>query len=399
MTEASTISEPVQNVIPDSESDLHAHEAEVTVPVAAEKPAKSPRLRSLDAFRGLTIALMLLVNNIALDSATPKHLLHADWNAGVHLADLVFPWFLFAVGVAIPFSAASAKSKGMPAWRYDVKIVLRCLSLIALGCLVDSAVLHTPIFTLGVLQIIGLAFLVGALLYDLPLGRRMIIALGLLLAYWASLKFIPVPGAGTGIFEESRNLILYLNQQHFNAVHLWGITSMIPTGALVLIGTIIGDLLRKREWPEARKLSALFLAGVLLVGGGVLWNISLPYNKSYWTPSYILLAAGFGAIVLTMLYLVMDAAGWWKWSYPLLVFGSNAILAYVLPILVKLFILENWMKGVGHGVKMTLEQWMLTSAKSHFGPIHGGWLYTIGYIVVWWAILWIFYRKRIFLRV
>src|SRR5437016_3794637 len=142
------------------------------LPPPGPEPQPDPRARrlaSLDAFRGLAIVGMLLVNNVALDTATPRPLTHAPWNGGVYFADLVYPWFLLIVGVAIPFSAGAARAKGVPSWRYDLKIVGRAVTLLLLGCLIDSSTWKYPTFDLGVLQLIGLSYLVGALLYDLPL--------------------------------------------------------------------------------------------------------------------------------------------------------------------------------------------------------------------------------------
>lgn len=371
---------------------------EEPAPEPAAPAAKPSRLRALDAFRGLTIALMLLVNNVALDTATPEQLQHAGWNRGIHLADLVFPWFLFAVGVSIPFSEASARAKGLPGWRHDVKILLRAASLVALGCLVDSSIQHRPLFTLGVLQIIGLAYLGAAFLYPLPRARRLIATFLLLAGYWAFIKYIPAPGLGAGAFEETRNIIFYLNRTHFNAVGLWGVTAAVPTAALALLGTQVGDLLRSKALAEQKRLAALLLAGLALVAAGFLWNHSLPYNKALWTPAYVLMTAGLGTVLLGLLHLVVDTAGWWHWSYPLLVLGSNAILAYLAPILVKLYILESWQLSL-HGVKLTVEQWLLATAKAHYGAVPGGWTYTLGYLLAWWVVLWFFHRKKVFLRV
>ena len=121
------------------------------------------RLLSLDAFRGLTIAGMLLVNNIALDSRTPAQLTHAPWNGGVRFADVIFPWFLLIVGVAVSYSAASAKKKELSFWRVDLKILGRVLALVFLGCLIDSSLAKRPVFDLNVLQLIGLAYGVASI--------------------------------------------------------------------------------------------------------------------------------------------------------------------------------------------------------------------------------------------
>lgn len=364
-----------------------------------KEPAKPARLLSLDAFRGLTIVLMLLVNNIALDVYTPKHLTHASWNAGVNLADLVAPWFLFCVGVAIPFSAASFAKTGKPAWHQDLKILRRGALLVGLGCLIDSTLYNGPVFCLDVLQIIGLAYIAGALLYDLPLSRRMGIAGALLIGYWAAIKFLPIPGVGTGLFEQSRNFIAHLNRTYLMPFNLTGLPSIVPTTALVLIGSAIGDLLRRRDREPMWVVAWLMLIGVALTIGGIIWNSSLAFNKPLWTPSYILLSAGTGSLVLGLFYLIIDAHKWSKWSFPLVVFGSNAIVAYVAPILAKLWILGRWHVNVpGHGAVPVLQR-ILDVTVEHLGRVPGGWLYTIGYIAVWWLVLWQLYRKKLFLRV
>jgi predicted acyltransferase len=368
-------------------------------PPLAEDLAKPARLLSLDAFRGLAMVLMLLVNNVALDAATPPQLQHAPWNGGIHLADLVFPWFLFCVGVAIPFAAAASRRKGMPAWRYDLKVLSRTVALVLLGCLLDSTIAKRPILVLGVLQTIGLAYLVGALLYDLPWMRRLLIAAFLLSAYWAAIKFLPIPGVGTGVFREDQNFIRHLNRTYLASWNLWGLPSVVPTAALVLIGTAMGDLLNRQGIRSLWRVAGLLVGGAALVGLGILWSRSLGFNKSAWTPSYILLAAGTGAVVLSLFYGLIDAARWRWWAWPLIVFGSNALLVYVASILVKVAFLQQWQVNLGAGKTTSAQQWLLDACITHAGRIPGGWIYTIGYILVWWLILWQLYRKRVFLRV
>ena len=160
-------------------------------------PARMPRLVSLDAFRGLTIAGMLLVNNIALDERTPAQLTHAPWNGGIRFADVIFPWFLLIVGVAVPFSAASARTKGTAWWRFSGRVLGRVFALVFLGCLIDSSLLKQPVFDLNVLQLIGLAYGVGSLLYALPIWLRLPVALGLLAGHTALIQdfFRSRPGA------------------------------------------------------------------------------------------------------------------------------------------------------------------------------------------------------------
>jgi predicted acyltransferase len=358
--------------------------------------ARRGRLVSLDAFRGFTILLMLLVNNVALNQHTPTQLKHAAWGSGIHLADLVFPWFLFCVGVAIPFSSATWRARELPGWRYEMKIVGRALGLFFLGCLVDSSIASRPMIVLGVLQLIGLAYGVGAILSDLSATRRGLIILVLLVGYWWAIRYVPVPGYGPGIFEPDRNLLSHINSTLLGPVNARGLLSVIPTAALVLIGTLIGDVLQRPKKDQLQKLGTLAAAGLVLMIAGSLWSATLPYNKDFWTPPYIVFTAGMASLVLAVLYLVLDGLEIQFWAFPLVVFGANAITAYVLPILVKVLILQVWQMP---GTDQTVAAWMVSTSKGVWGPVLGGWLYTLGYVAAWWLVLWGLFRKGLYLRV
>ena len=369
-----------------------------SAPVPAPAPG-SGRLVSLDAFRGLTIVGMLLVNNTALDSGTPRHLTHAAWNAGVHFADLVFPWFLFIVGVALPYAAASFRKKGLPRRAYVGKVLGRCLTLFLLGCLLTSSIARQPVLGLDVLQLIGLAYCAGALLYELPPLPRLGVAAALLIGHWAAIRFLPVPGMDPGTFTQEANAIAFLNSNYLQEWGLKGLVSVIPTTALVLIGSGIGDLLRREALTPVKRLAALAGAGLVLASVGWLWSLDLPFNKPVWTASYILFSAGLGALALAIFYGVLDVAGWRRSAFPLVVFGSNAIVAYVAPILVKIHVLQEWTLPTLEGSRQTLQEALLQAAVEQFGRNTGGWAYTAGYIVTWWLVLLVLYRKQWFLRV
>lgn len=351
-------------------------------------PAPQVRARSivLDAFRGLTILLMLLVNNAALDSATPPQLTHAPWGAGVHLADLVFPWFLFATGASIPFAWASSRRRGLGYGAWVLKALKRSLVLFLLGVFLVSAVAHTPLFALGVLQLIALAYGVGALLYPLPPTARWGLATLLLVGYWAAIRFVPVPGAGPGVFEEGQNLLFHLNQNYLAPLGLRGIPSVIPTAALVLLASGMGDLLRSplSSLQKGAYLSGLGLGLSLL---GYVWSLDLEFNKPYWTPSYILLGTGSGALLLGLMVWAEGLLGA-GWALPLVVPGSNALLAYIAPILFKVWVLQDWKVG-----SSSLQSWFLESLKANLGPWVGGWAYTLGFIGFWWLVLLWLYRR------
>jgi predicted acyltransferase len=339
---------------------------------------------------------MLLVNNVATHEAQLNTLTHAEWTGGVNVADLVFPWFLFIVGVAIPFSAGAAQRKGVTGWQYAGKVLGRALSLVLLGWLVDSSVAHKPQIGLGVLQLIGLAYACGALLGRAPVGVRLGCAAALLLGHWALLKGYQTPNFPRGTFEEDRNVVAYLNDMYLGRWGLKGLISVVPTTGMVLIGTGVGELLQRSS--ANRRLLVLVGAGAVGLLLGWLWSLALPFNKPVWTGSYILFTAGAGMVGLAVFYLLVDRLGWKVVGFPFVVFGSNAIVAYVLPILVKVHILQEW-TWIRAGKPVSIQQALLQSAIEHWGRANGGWAYTVGYIGFWWLALLVLYQRKLFLRV
>jgi len=363
-------------------------------PPGLPQPVGQRRLMSLDAFRGLAVGGMLLVNNKALGSWTPQQLTHAGWGGGVHFADFVYPWFLLIVGVAIPFSSRTRLSR----WGYLFRVLTRAAALALLGCLINSSYARHPMFDLGVLQLIGFAYLGASLLYWIPIGWRLAAAVGLLAAHWALLRFLPIP-AGAGTFTEAHNAIAYLNRGYLGQWELDNLPLVLPTTALVLIGTAIGDLLRAESVSALGKVRLMVAAGAALALGGWLWSLDLPLSKHLWTSPYVLLAAGWGALVLAAFYYVTDVKGRRAWAFPLAVMGMNAITAFVAPILVNIHVLSEWGWTAPGGKFLSLgEAWFRLFARP-FGPGLGGLLYTLSYLLAWWLVLFWMYRKRIFLKV
>ncbi|RYG57127.1 DUF1624 domain-containing protein, partial [bacterium] len=211
------------------------------------EPVKTPRLTSLDAFRGATVALMLLVNNMALDEATPAQLQHASWGETIRIADLVFPWFLLCAGLSLPFSYRSAKHRGVSYGAWAMKALSRAVGLLLLGMFLDSAYNRQPTLGLGVLQLIGLASLVAALLMPLKPLARGIVALAVLLGYGAALALLTVPDQGRPVLSEHANLVLYLNDTFFRPIGLRGLPSVLPTAALVVLGSLVGGALAQAK--------------------------------------------------------------------------------------------------------------------------------------------------------
>jgi len=368
---------------------------------APDQPAPQPparRLVSLDAFRGLAILGMLLVNEKVFGPATPVQLRHASWNQNPHFADMVFPWFLLIVGVAIPYAAASRRARATSRGGYYLGILRRTVILVLLGMLINSSYAHRPVFNMGVLQLIGLAYFVAALVYDLPTAARLLVVAVFLISHWAAIRFVPVPGVGAGVFTEEQNLIKYLHEAYLGH-RLAGIIGVVPTSALVLIGTAIGDILRREPAPPMRKVGALLGAGLGLVALGWLWNFDLRFNKPYWTASFVVFAAGWGSLVLGVFYLLIDVKRRRAWAFPLVVAGINAIFIYVVPILVKLHTLREWSWPAPGASAVTLEHGLQNLLFLHLGRVPGGVLYTFCYIFFWWLVVLWMYRRKVFLRV
>ncbi len=396
------VPDPPDNVSPPEEPAVADEQTPDETPAPAPETLPKPtanRLISLDAFRGVTILGMLLVNNVALDTATPRQMLHAEWSGAVSLADLVFPWFLLIVGVAVPYAAASRQARGESFWRFVPKVFGRAITLVLLGCLIDSSASHRPVFDLNVLQLIGLAYLVAALLYPLSLPSRSVVAALFLGIHWYVLKHVPQPGAAPGTFTPDQNAVTYLNHAYFQRYHLSGLFSVLPASAMVLIGTVLGDVFRRESLRPWRKAAVVWAVGAALVGVGWLVSHSLPFNKPLWTASFILYTAGWGALALGTFYVFLDVLQLRWGALPLLVFGSNAIFAYVAPILTKFYILQDWTWPDANGKPWPLQTALLHASVVRWGQFDGGVVYTLGYVLFWWIVLFILYRKHIFLRV
>ncbi|ADV66725.1 heparan-alpha-glucosaminide N-acetyltransferase domain-containing protein [Deinococcus maricopensis] len=359
-------------------------------PTAAVVPqvARGARLAALDAWRGLTVLLMLLVNNVALDWRTPKELMHAPWGGGATLADLVFPWFLFCAGTALPFSLASARRAGVRGWALVRKLLTRTVLLYLVGVVLVSAVAHRLTFGLGVLQLIALASLLGAAGAQLRVGARMVLAAALLVGYAAVLLLTPVPGVGAGVLEETRNAVQYLNQTFLAPLGVRGLLSVLPTGALVLLGSVAGEWARRTDG-----VPRLLALGAALSALGFAWGAFMPINKPLWTPPYILLGAGLGTLGL-LACLLVERGGRGRSLTPLVAAGRNALLAYVAPILVKTWVLQGWqVRWTGRDASM--QDALLGLARGHLGLWWGGWLYTLGYVGAVWVGLWWLYRRGV----
>jgi predicted acyltransferase len=368
-----------------------------------EKGVPGGRLLSLDAFRGLTIAAMILVNNPGSWGHVYAPLRHAEWH-GWTPTDLIFPFFLLIVGVAIPFSFEGRLQKGHSRKNLLAHIVRRSIILFALGLLMAAY----PRFDLGnlrimgVLQRIGLVYLIAAPAF-LFLGRRgrgWLVA-GLLMGYWALLTLVPVPEYGPGDLSPEGNLGAYLDRLILGD-RLWqegwdpeGLLSTLPAIATTLLGIFTGEWLRSDRGNGA-KTSGLLAGGAVGVAVGLLWSLVFPINKPLWTSSYVLFTSGAGMILLGSFYWIMEGKSRKGWAKPFVVYGMNAIAVFVASGL-----LAKQMGLIRVGPSdVTLKTWIYSELfASWAGPLNGSLFFAVTYILFWLAIMWVLYQRRIFIKI
>jgi predicted acyltransferase len=363
-----------------------------------EKPSPGGRLTSLDAFRGLTIAGMILVNNPGNWSAVYPPLLHAEWH-GWTPTDLVFPYFLFIVGVAIPFSFARRLSEGAATSDLMRHVVRRSLVLVLLGV----AMRAIPSFDwgsmrlYGVLQRIGLVYLAAASAY-LYLGRRgrAGLAVGLLFGYWLVMTRVPVPGYGVGDLGPEGNLAAWLDRLLMPG-RLWQ-GSWDPEGLLSTAPAVVaGEWLRADRAPFD-KVRGMLLAGVVLTLLGLVWDVWFPINKNLWTSSYVLFTAGTALLLLGAMYGLIDVRrgreGWYRW---MVVYGMNAIAVYVAS---GMFTKTLTRIRVGGPDGTSLYNAIYhVFFRSWAGDVNGSLAFALCYVLFWLAVAWAMHVRRIYIKV
>ncbi len=267
---------------------------------------------SVDIFRGLTIVLMILVNTPGSWSAVYAPFLHAPWH-GYTLTDLVFPFFLFIVGVSISLSYQNKKLK----WPVFIKITSRSLKLIFLGLFLGAFSLTFPFLKEfdsirfpGVLQRIGLVFFLASLLYIWGSKRSTFLVIGILLVgYWLWMGYIPLSGVAPTYERAINNWANYIDLKVLGT-HMWksdydpeGLLSTLPAIASALLGTLTGDLIRSNTY---QKVSLMLAFGVAMLLLGYLWSLSFPINKALWSPSFVLVSAGWANLCLALLFYVTE---------------------------------------------------------------------------------------------
>jgi predicted acyltransferase len=399
---------------------------------AAATPAQarpsSSRLLSLDMLRGITICFMIMVNNNG-GSGAWWFMEHAQWN-GLTPTDLVFPTFLFIVGVSIVFSVESRLKRGATRGELARHTIGRAFVIFLLGLVVNGfphfALAHYRIY--GVLQRIAICYLVVGLFYlfDRRVSTKIAAILVCLIGYWILVQWVPVPGAGmpgkdVPLLDRDQNIVAWLDRQIMPG-HLYeewaatpqdnytahntrdpeGLLSNIPAFGTALLGLLAGLWLRSQKSISQKGLG-LLAASVCCLALGYLWNVWLPINKKMWTSSYVLAAAGYSLLVFTIAWFAVEQLGWGKgksnWLVrPWLVFGSNAIVAYMFSELLAATLDSI---HVGGGARPeSLEGFLQLHVFAQIPDRGwGAFAYSVSFAIVCFIPVLILYRKKIFVKI
>jgi predicted acyltransferase len=387
------------------------------------------RLVSLDVFRGLIVAGMILVTDPGTYSAVYWPLLHAQWN-GATPTDMIFPSFLVIVGVAMTLSFASRLERAGGRGKLLLHVLRRSVLLFFLGLLVNGFPDYNPhtIRIPGVLQRIALCYFAGSLLYfgagwvadrkteSRSLRRSTVIGaafVGLLALYWALLKLYPVPGFGAGRLDSLGNVGAYVDRYLLGVRHMWlygttpgygvtfdpeGLLSTIPALATLLTGVLAGEWMRT-SYSRPRKVAGLAGAAACLMIAGYALSPLLPLNKKIGTSTFAIFSSGVALLAFSFFYFVLDIRRWRRWVTPALVLGTNAILAFVLSNVITTLTDRLHVTAIDGG-SISLHKWVYQYGfATWLQPVHASLAYAIGIVILNVAIVYPLYRKRIFLRV
>lgn len=419
------------------------------------------RLISLDVFRGLTILLMTIVNNPGDWGHVYAPFLHSEWH-GCTPTDLVFPFFIFIMGVAVPLA--------MPTKTWDDttfnKILIRSLRMLCLGIFFNyfakiqlfgldgipllisrlaitiavgyalmgnfsSKVKNILAFSIliiylflaysgieayqnarlpGVLQRIAIVYFVVSLLYLKTSQKTQIITgIVLLLGYWAIMTLIPVPGIGEANLEKGTNLAswvdsILLKGHMYRETITWdpeGILSTLPSIVNGIIGLLIGQILQ-REITKAQKAQKIAIAGVALIIAGLVWNIFFPINKSLWTSSYVLYTTGLAATLLAILYSTIDIADYKKGFKLFLIWGVNPMIVFFTSqIIPQALVMIQFKNPHNPEEQINLLNYLYTFGIAPFfsNPFTASLAGALVYVAIWTFILWIFYKNKLIFKV
>ena len=335
-------------------------------------------------------ALFALIGGAFFHSLS-RQLEHSAWN-GFTFYDLIFPLFLFIVGLSMQFALGRRLEKGESKTAIHGHILKRTLVLIVLG-LVYNGLLNFHFQEqryAGVLQRIGIAYCLAAVVYVNTAWRTQVaISVAILLAYWAAMTLIPVPGFGAGCLTPEGNLAAYIDQKLLPGSFCCytygdneGILSNLPAVVTALLCALAGTWIRSKA-PSGKKVRGLLLSGIGLMAVARVWDPVFPINKLYWSSSYVLYSGGWSVLLFALFYWIIDVRGWKAWAFPFVVIGLNPITIYVVQGLFDFGIVVNiFVRGFA----------------DHLGGFKMPFL-VLCVLVVKWLFLYHLYRQKIFLKV
>ena len=398
---------------------------------------RAARLVSLDVFRGLTIIGMLIVNNPGDASTAFVQARHSPWN-GCTLADLVFPFFLFVVGITTQLSLQARAARGDSDGAICGQILRRGALLFVIGLLLNwfpfyqyGAIVGHPHPTaldhfvarleelrlLGVLQRIGIAYAAAALLSWKASGKQVALwTTAILVGYWLLLTLVPVPGEGTiGLYRlgnPGHTLSAWVDRVTLDwsrwglGNHIWqesrvydpeGLLSTLPAIATVLLGVLIGRLLATAR-PLEERMRRLLAAGTVLTVAGLLWGLAFPINKNLWTSSYVAFTAGVACLTLGAIIWLIDARQWAGWTKPFVAFGINPITAYVGAEL-SAVLFDSTIKLRVAGRLQSLHQLTYDGLARWLPPAVASLGYSLLFVALWYFVLRVLHRRGIIFKI
>lgn len=375
---------------------------------AASSASPAGRLLSLDVFRGLTIAGMVLVNNAGSWNAVYPPLAHAKWD-GWTPTDLIFPFFVFIVGVAIPLAFEKRKQQGGNQRDLYLKIFRRTALIFGLGLLLNAfpytleKLQHLRIP--GVLQRIALCYFFASLIFlKSKVRTQVIVAAALLVVYWLAMKLIAAPGYAIGDLTMEGSLASWVDRTLLPG-HTYkplydpeGLFSTIPAVSTALFGVLAGQwLMQRREGFE--KVAGLFVVGAMCVVTGYAWDWTFPINKALWTSSYVMFTGGLALQLLALCYWTIDLKEHKRWAQPLVVFGVNALALYVFSSLMFKTLLVIPATKLD-GTPGTLRDWIYEHVFAIWlSPMKASLAFALCYVALWWLVMLVLYKRKIFIKV
>ena len=407
---------------------------DATTSTVAPLPPKRERLLSLDVFRGLTIAGMLLVNDPGTWSAIFPPLEHAEWN-GWTPTDLIFPFFLFIVGITTHLSLSARRARGDDDSALIKQILRRGSIIYLLGFLMalfpfyqwgtidsipnpsawDRIVYRLDhVRILGVLARIGIVYICAALItFRTTLKQQVVIIATLLFGYWFAMTLIPVPGEGgtlgaSLLHTHDRNLAAYLDRLILTTKHTWsgsvtfdpeGPFSTIPAIATAMLGVLAGRWIARRDKPLPEKMTGMFAVGSIAMMVGLMWNWSFPINKSLWTSSYVVFTAGMAIVSIATIMWIVDVNNVKWWTKPFVIFGVNPIVAFVGSGVMARLIYTLWhvnYQGRSQSVQSVIYQAVFLP---WLPPRVASLAFALVFVLFWFGILTVLYRRNIVLKV